>query len=147
MTALPRTFVCRDESATIAAGEQVGRALAGGEILSLEGDLGLGKTVFVRGLARALGHAADAISSPSFVLAIEHAGGRIPLLHVDLYRLPEGSGIDDLGIEEALGEGWVVAVEWGERLPTFLKRAAVRVVFAKDPMDGEDARAITVISP
>jgi len=142
----PRPEIARDEEATRAAGRALGARLVGGELLSLEGDLGAGKTVFVRGLAAGLGHDPARVVSPSFVLAVEHAGGRVPLLHVDLYRLPEGAGIDDLGIEEALADGWVVAVEWGEKLPGFLREVAWRVLLAAPP--GEPgARAITVIPP
>ncbi len=145
MTA-PRPEIARDEGSTRAAGRALGERLAGGELLSLEGDLGAGKTVFVRGLAAGLGHDPARVVSPSFVLAVEHPGGRVPLLHVDLYRLPGGAGIDDLGIEEALAEGWVVAVEWGEKLPPFLREVAIRVLLAAPP--GEPGtRAITVIPP
>ncbi len=143
----PRTEVCRGEEGTLRAGERFAAALPPAALVSLEGDLGAGKTVFVRGMAQGLGHDPAAISSPSFVLAIEHGGGRVPLLHCDLYRLPEGAGIDDLGIEEALQRGWVVAVEWGERLPLFLRGSAWRVILAESALHGEGARALTVIPP
>ncbi len=142
----PRPALARDEEATRSAGRALGERLAGGDLLSLEGDLGAGKTVFVRGLAAGLGHDPARIVSPSFVLAVEHPGGRVPLLHADLYRLPEGAGLDDLGIEEALAAGWVVAVEWGEKLPAFLRQGAWRVLLAALP--GEPGtRAITVLPP
>ena len=81
----------------------------------LHGDLGAGKTAFVRGMAAGLGANPDDVSSPTFVL-IQHYKGRTPLVHVDLYRLETGASIDDLGLEE-LASGAVVAVEWAERLP------------------------------
>lgn len=130
---------------TVAAGETLASRLGAGELVSLEGDLGAGKTVFVRGLASGLGHAPEAVGSPSFVLAVEHAGGRIPLLHVDLYRLADGSGIDDVGIDEALDEGYVVAVEWGERLPRALSEHAWRVIIATP--GAEAPRSITIVEP
>lgn len=147
MTLPPRTAICRDEAATRREAAALAKLLAPGELVALEGELGVGKTVFVRGLAAGLGHDPDAVGSPSFVLAIEHPGGRTPLLHCDLYRLPEGAGIDDLGIEDALANGWIVAVEWGERLPDFLRRAAWRVVLTLDELHGPEARAIAIAPP
>ncbi len=142
----PRPGIARDEEETRAAVRALAGRLAGGELIALEGDLGAGKTVFVRGLAAGLGHDPGNVVSPSFVLAVEHPGGRVPLLHVDLYRLPPGSGIDDLGIEEALAAGWVVAVEWGEKLPGFLRTVAWRVLLGTPP--GEPgARTITILPP
>lgn len=136
---------CGNAAATERVGERLAARLAGGEIIALEGDLGLGKTVFVRGLARGLGHDPESVTSPSFVLAVEHRDGRIPLLHVDLYRLPEGAGIDDLGIEELSLEGHVVAVEWGERLPPGIRHLAWRVVLARG--EDDDDRVVTVVPP
>ena len=81
----------------------------------LHGDLGAGKTAFVRGLAAGLGADPDEVSSPTFVL-IQHYKGRLPLVHVDLYRLESGTAVDELGLEE-LASGGVVAIEWAERLP------------------------------
>ncbi len=143
----PRAAVCSDEAETLAEGELLASRFGGGELVSLEGDLGAGKTVFARGLARGLGVAPEDVGSPSFVLAVEHRGGRVPLLHCDLYRLPEASGIDDLGIEETLEAGGVVIVEWGERLPAFLRGSAWRVVIVAEPALGRDARAVTILPP
>jgi tRNA threonylcarbamoyladenosine biosynthesis protein TsaE len=80
----------------------------------LHGNLGAGKTVFVRGLAAGLGADAGTVTSPTFVL-IQHYKGPIPLIHADLYRLETSAAVDDLGLEE-LGNGAVVAVEWAERM-------------------------------
>ena len=90
----------------------------------LHGDLGAGKTAFVRGLAAGLGANPDDVSSPTFVL-IQHYKGRTPLVHVDLYRLETGAAIDDLGLEE-LASGAVVAIEWAERLPRTARRQCHR---------------------
>ncbi len=72
---------------TEAVGERLGRALGGGELIGLVGDLGAGKTCFVRGLARGLGVEPERVHSPSFTMVTEYRGGRVPLTHVDLYRL------------------------------------------------------------
>lgn len=103
----------QSEDDTSAAGEQLGSLLAGGDVVLLYGDLGAGKTAFVRGLARGLGAPAGEVSSPTFTLVQEYRG-RVTLYHVDLYRL-EPKEVDDLGLEElVLGDG-VVAIEWAER--------------------------------
>ena len=98
---------------TEAAGEQIAASLVPGDLLLLAGELGAGKTTFVRGLARGLGVTAQ-VQSPSFTL-VRIYPGRLQLAHIDLYRLEQSSELADLGIEDLLEEG-VVAVEWGDRL-------------------------------
>jgi tRNA threonylcarbamoyladenosine biosynthesis protein TsaE len=105
--------VTGSEDETSAAGEQLGASLQPGAVLLLFGDLGAGKTAFVRGLARGLGAPGDEVTSPTFTIVQEYSG-RVTLYHVDLYRLEERE-VDDLGLEElVLGDG-VVAIEWAER--------------------------------
>lgn len=146
MSSLPPPCLCRTAAETRLLGKRAAASLPPGALLSLEGDLGAGKTVFVQGLAEGLGLDPRGIGSPSFVLAVEYPAGQPPLLHVDLYRLAEGAGIDDLGIEEALARGWLVAVEWGERLPGFLRRAAWRVIIRLAEGFGE-GRSVTLLPP
>jgi len=81
----------------------------------LYGDLGAGKTAFVRGLAEGLGVAPAEVSSPTFTLVQEYRGGRVTLVHVDLYRLDDPREIDDLGLEE-IGADAVLSIEWAEKL-------------------------------
>ena len=104
------------ESATTAAGEALGRSLRAGSVVLLYGDLGAGKTAFVRGMARGIGADPDEVSSPTFTLIQEYAGQAFTLHHVDLYRL-ETAEIADLGLEDLLDSGGVVAIEWAERWP------------------------------
>lgn len=107
------TLTTQSEEETSAAGEQLAAELRAGDIVLLYGDLGAGKTAFVRGLARGLGAPPGDVSSPTFTLVQEYHG-RVTLYHVDLYRL-EPKEVDDLGLEElVLGDG-VVAIEWAER--------------------------------
>jgi tRNA threonylcarbamoyladenosine biosynthesis protein TsaE len=101
------------EEETVAAGEQLGSRLGAGDVVLLYGELGAGKTAFVRGLARGLGASDSEVSSPTFTLIQEYTG-RLPFYHVDLYRL-EPKEVEDLGLEELVSGDGVVAIEWAER--------------------------------
>lgn len=102
---------------TKALGACLGKLLFPGAILGLEGDLGAGKTCFVKGVASGLGIDEDEVSSPTFTLIAEHCRGEVPLFHIDLYRL-EGVEIEEIGIEEYLFGQGVAAVEWFRFLPS-----------------------------
>jgi tRNA threonylcarbamoyladenosine biosynthesis protein TsaE len=105
--------VTTSEEETSAAGARLGESLQAGDVVLLYGDLGAGKTAFVRGLAQGLGAPGDEVTSPTFTIVQEYPG-RVTLFHVDLYRLEERE-VDDLGLEELiLGDG-VVAIEWADR--------------------------------
>ena len=111
------------EAETAAVGRELAARLTAGAIVLLYGDLGAGKTAFVRGLAEGLGVDAREVSSPTFTLMQEYRGGRLPLQHVDLYRLNDPREIDDLGLEEL--EDAVVAIEWADRLPRPIAGATI----------------------
>ena len=101
------------EAETTAAGASLAASLRAGDVVLLYGELGAGKTAFTRGLAQGLGVDSEEVSSPTFTIVQEYRG-RLPLYHVDLYRLEEKE-VDDLGLEElVLGDG-VVVIEWAER--------------------------------
>ena len=102
------------EAETSAVGESLGRTLHAGDVVLLYGDLGAGKTAFVRGLARGMGANPEDVSSPTFTLVQEYAGPALTLFHVDLYRL-EPAEIDDLGLEDLVAGDGIVAIEWAER--------------------------------
>jgi len=102
------------EADTESAGESLGRALAPGDVVLLFGDLGAGKTAFVRGMARGIGANAEEVSSPTFTIVQEYSGPSAALYHVDLYRL-EPAEIDDLGLDELVSGDGIVAIEWAER--------------------------------
>ena len=101
---------------------QVASTLSAGDVLLLSGELGAGKTAFVRGLAQGLGIDADEVSSPTFTLVHEYRGGRLRLYHVDLYRL-ERAATDDLGLDEMGVADGVLAIEWPDRLTHTLPRS------------------------
>ena len=110
------TLTTRSETETAAAGRTLAARLQPGAIVLLEGDLGAGKTAFVRGLAEGLDVDPAEVSSPTFTLIQEYRGGRLPLFHVDLYRLTAAE-VDDLGLDELALGGGVMAIEWPDRLP------------------------------
>ena len=110
----PPPLVTSTEEETSAAGERLAASLKAGDVVLLYGELGAGKTAFVRGLARGLGANPDEVSSPTFTLVQEYASPRSMLYHVDLYRL-EPAEVDDLGLEELVSGDGIVAIEWAER--------------------------------
>ena len=104
------------EEETAALARELASTLGAGAVVLLVGDLGAGKTAFVRGLAEGLGVAPEEVSSPTFTLVQEYRGGRLTLFHADLYRLNDPREIDDLGLDE-VATGGVLAIEWAEKLP------------------------------
>jgi len=122
-----RSLTTHAEKETADAGRQLARTLGSGSIVLVSGELGAGKTAFVRGIAEGLGIDPTQVTSPTFALVQEYRGGRLPLYHVDLYRL-EPAEADDLGLDEMTLAGGVTAIEWSERLPRAFEGAiAVRI--------------------
>jgi tRNA threonylcarbamoyladenosine biosynthesis protein TsaE len=120
------TIVTSSEFETAAAGRDLALSLSAGSTVLLFGDLGAGKTAFVRGLAEGLGILAERVSSPTFTLVQEYRGGRLPLFHADLYRVNGAREVEELGLEEIAAEG-VLAIEWAEKLPAPADAIAVRI--------------------
>jgi len=110
-----RSVVTTCEAETEAVGAELGASFRGGEVVLLSGELGAGKTAFVRGLARGVGADPDDVASPTFVLLTRYPG-RLTLHHADLYRISAGGDDRELGLEELPGPGAVLAVEWAERI-------------------------------
>ena len=136
-------WTSRGEAETFALGERFGARLKGGEIVLLSGSLGAGKTVFVKGLAHALGIDPAEVTSPSFTLVNPYDEGRLTLYHLDLYRLDEGaSAAHAVDLEELLAdERAVVVIEWAERMGNYRLPPVFRVSIRGD---GEEPRAITI---
>jgi tRNA threonylcarbamoyladenosine biosynthesis protein TsaE len=128
---------------TFALGREIGAQLSGGEILLLDGPLGAGKTVFVKGLAAALDIDSEEVTSPSFTLVNPYQG-RLPLFHIDLYRLDEGAAAANaVDLEELLtDESAVIVIEWAARLGSYPLTANVWRVGISG--DGEAPRRITI---
>ena len=112
---MSRRFTTSSEDQTRQVASDFAAELPAGAIVLLSGDLGAGKTAFVRGLAQGLGIDPDDVTSPTFTLVHEYRGGRVPLVHVDLYRL-DRADLDEIGLDAELAGGGVLAVEWAERL-------------------------------
>ncbi len=126
---------------TRALGAAVGAILRPGDVVVLAGDLGAGKTTFAQGVARALG-VVDRITSPTFTIVHEH-DGRIPLAHVDVYRLGSIGELHDLGFEEIVDDARITLVEWGDMVARALPtdRLTVRLELAVD----DDERFVTFV--
>ena len=127
------------EEETVAAGERFARTLFPGAVVLLYGQLGAGKTAFVRGLARGLGAMDEEVSSPTFTIVQEYGGASLRLYHVDLYRL-EPKEVEDLGLDELIEGGGIVAIEWAER---WSGRPADAIEVRIEDL-GEDGRAIRI---
>lgn len=107
--------ITNSEAETRQVASELATKLDPGTTILLAGDLGVGKTAFVRGVAEGLGIDPDEVTSPTFVLVHEYRGGRLPLIHVDLYRLDRAE-LDEIGLDPDLTREGVVAIEWPERL-------------------------------
>jgi tRNA threonylcarbamoyladenosine biosynthesis protein TsaE len=114
--ALEHEFTSDSPAATKRLGARLGRVLEAGDVVALVGGLGAGKTAFVQGLARGLEVTSARVASPTFTIVNEHAG-RLPLVHVDLYRLDDPGELAEIGLSEYLSRGGVTAVEWFDRFP------------------------------
>jgi tRNA threonylcarbamoyladenosine biosynthesis protein TsaE len=136
----PRTLVTRSEDETRAEGQALARGLQAGDVVLLTGDLGMGKTVFARGIAQGLGVPDDEVRSPSFTL-VNRYRGRVTLYHIDLYRIDRPEDLDELGLDEILGVDGIAVVEWAERLGPYRAERVVAVRFADR---GGDVREITI---
>jgi tRNA threonylcarbamoyladenosine biosynthesis protein TsaE len=141
VSAAVRTFETRSEDETVRVGSGLGRTLATGDVVLLYGDLGAGKTAFVRGLAEGVGASPDDVSSPTFTIMQEYRGGQVPLYHVDLYRLNDAREIEELGLDEIAAEG-ALAIEWAEKIEgaaQYADATRVRITHGEG-----DARTITI---
>jgi tRNA threonylcarbamoyladenosine biosynthesis protein TsaE len=129
---------------TEAVAAALAASLRGGECVALDGDLGAGKTQFVRGLVRGLGGNPRAVSSPTFVLLNVYESGRLPVYHLDAYRVGGADDFEAIGFSELLAQGGVVVVEWAARVESLLPPGRIRVGIT--PLD-EQSRRIEIDEP
>lgn len=135
------THTSHSEQDTRRIAADLAAALQPGAVVLLSGDLGAGKTAFVRGLAEGLGLDPGEVTSPTFTLVHEYRGGRLPLLHVDLYRL-DRADLDEIGLDQDLAAEGVTAVEWSERLARPMPSAVAVTIVDQ----GDDRRSIEIES-
>ncbi len=126
---MEKAYLTSCEEETEACGEKLAQSLKPGDVVALYGDLGAGKTAFVRGLARGLG-VTESVSSPTFTIVNEYPGAT-PLFHFDLYRLQSAEELFDIGWEDYLDRGGVCALEWSERGEGAIGPEAVRVAIRR----------------
>lgn len=144
LAALAGERCTQSPEATEAFGRALAACLRGGEAIALHGDLGAGKTVLARGLARGLG-IAEAVRSPTFTIVQEYAGTSLRLYHIDLYRLAGAEAALAFGIEEYLGDrDAVTVVEWAERAPELFAASAWHVYLTHA---GPEERRICLVLP
>jgi tRNA threonylcarbamoyladenosine biosynthesis protein TsaE len=136
------TIDSRSERETAHAARELAQDLQANDVVLLSGDLGAGKTAFVRGLAEGLGIDPDDVASPTFTLIHEYRGGRLTLYHIDLYRLSPRE-VEDLGLDDVLEAGGVVAIEWPDRW----KAAPADAVRVELRVSGETDRSIEIRRP
>jgi tRNA threonylcarbamoyladenosine biosynthesis protein TsaE len=134
------TFISNSPAETESFGRQFAGAVKAGEVLALAGDLGSGKTQFVKGLAAGLG-AKTAVTSPTFTLIHEYSGGRLPIYHFDFFRIEDRQSAERLGLDEYFFTDGVSVIEWADRFPELIPDNARWISFETR---SETQRAITV---
>ena len=132
-------YITNSPAETEAIGAALGKIINPGTVIAYRGDLGAGKTAFIRGLAKGLG-CTEIVTSPTYTIVNEYLGGRIPLFHFDMYRLRSSDDLFDIGWEDYLERGGVCAVEWSENVDDAMEDA----VYITIEKLGEESRKITV---
>lgn len=128
---------------TFVLGEKLGQAAAPGQIYTLVGDLGVGKTVFTQGMARGLG-ITEPISSPTFTIIQEYQEGRLPFYHFDVYRIGDIEEMEEIGYDDYFFGQGVCMIEWANLIEELLPDRVIQVNIEKDLEKGFDYRRITI---
>ena len=128
---------------TYELGFNMGKSAKAGDVYCLDGDLGVGKTVFTQGFAKGLG-INEPINSPTFTIVQEYHEGRLPLYHFDVYRIGDITEMDEIGYEEYFYSEGVCLIEWGNLISEFMPENATYITISKDLSKGFDYRRIEV---
>ena len=128
---------------TFALGQKLGEQAKAGQIYTLNGDLGVGKTVFTQGIARGLG-ITEAVSSPTFTIVQVYEEGRMPFYHFDVYRIGDIEEMDEIGYEDYFYGQGLTMVEWANLIEEVLPDSYQQITIEKDPEKGFDYRKITI---
>lgn len=137
---IKETFSAKE---TFDLGYELGKNAKPGQIFRLDGDLGVGKTVFTQGFAKGLG-ITEPINSPTFTIIQVYNEGRLPLYHFDVYRIADISEMDELGYEEYFYSDGVCLIEWGSMIEELLPRETINITIKKDLQKGFDYRIISI---
>ena len=128
---------------TYAVGKKIGENAKPGQIYTLTGDLGVGKTVFTQGVAAGL-NITEPINSPTFTIIQEYESGRLPLYHFDVYRIGDVEEMDEVGFDEYVSGEGVSLIEWANLIEEILPENRVNITIEKDLEQGFDFRRITI---
>ncbi|GFH92205.1 tRNA threonylcarbamoyladenosine biosynthesis protein TsaE [Lachnospiraceae bacterium] len=128
---------------TFALGQQIGEAAVPGEVYTLTGDLGVGKTVFTQGVAKGLG-IKEAVNSPTFTILQVYEEGRLPFYHFDVYRIGCAEEMDEIGYEDYFYGDGVCFIEWANLIEEILPKNCRKITISKDLSKGLDYRKITI---
>ena len=128
---------------TLALGETIGKNARPGQVYALLGNLGVGKTVFIKGVAKGLG-ITEPVNSPTFTIVQVYEDGRLPFYHFDVYRIADIEEMDEIGYEEYFFGDGVCFVEWANLIEEIMPKDTVRITIAKNPDKGFDYREITI---
>ena len=131
---------------TLEFGEKLGEQAEPGQVYTLVGDLGVGKTLFTQGFAKGLG-IAEPISSPTFTIVQEYEEGRLPFYHFDVYRIGDIEEMDEIGYEDYISGEGVSLIEWSNLIEEILPEERTEILIEKDLEKGFDYRKITVKTP
>ena len=134
----------RSPEETFALGEKIGRQARKGQVYTLTGDLGTGKTVFTQGVAAGLG-ITEPISSPTFTIIQEYESGRLPLYHFDVYRIGDIEEMEEIGYDDYFFGQGICLIEWADLIEEILPENLIKIRIEKDLEKGFDYRKITVI--
>ena len=138
-----QVFESYSEEDTFHLGETMGTEASPGTVITLRGNLGVGKTVFTKGFAVGLG-ITEIVNSPTFTILQIHEGGRLPLYHFDVYRIGDVSEMDEIGFEDYVYGDGVSLIEWADLIQEILPETRISVEIEKDLDKGEDYRRITI---
>jgi tRNA threonylcarbamoyladenosine biosynthesis protein TsaE len=134
------TFISNSPAETEAIGQRCAQDVAIGSVLALQGELGSGKTLFTKGLVAGLGSDAT-VTSPTFTIVHEYPGGRLPVYHLDFFRLEDTRSLARLGLDDYFFSDGVSVIEWADRFPEFVPAQARWILFE---IKSENARVISV---
>lgn len=138
-----QVFETHSEDETYALGVRIGETAQPDTVYALSGDLGVGKTVFTKGIAAGLG-ITEPVTSPTFTIVQSYMGGRLPLYHFDVYRISDIDEMEEIGYDDCFFGGGVSIVEWAEFIEELMPENTIHIRIEKDLDKGSDVRRITI---